>query len=219
MKSSKPVLVDSRRLRLARREIREFLAVVGPKGIPLTRLPKLLIKRLGRRAPSAMELSDLITSVACVEQRSINRRIVTTVYCRDRPGDAYERVLRKAGRPMHFNDICAETRRVLVRSKPLNPKVVAVQLGADSRFTAMAHSGHWALSAWPDVETRKITDIAAAVLVGGEGPMEGRTLSNLIARRRPVAPKSVTASLHRDSRFKKVGRGIWTMVDRTTLGT
>lgn len=169
--------------------------------------------------PSNAELSCLLASVACVERLTVNGRLRNRIYCRDSPGDTYERILLRAGEPMHFTDICAATRKVVRRSKPINPKVVAVQLAADPRFTAMAHSGYWALSVWPDLETRNITDIAAAMLAGAKGPMEVRTLSNLIARRRPVAPKSVTASLHRDSRFKRVGPGIWTMVDRTTLGT
>ena len=135
------------------------------------------------------------------------------IYCRDSPGDTYERILLRAGEPMHFTDIWAATRKVVRRSKPINPKVVAVQLAADPRFTAMAHSGYWALSMWPDVDTRKITDIAAALLADTTEPMKVATLSNLIARRRPVAPKSVTASLHNDARFKRVARGVWTIVD------
>jgi len=215
LKSPRICLVDARRSRIARKEIRALLGKARPKGLSRDQLWKLLRKRLGRRMPSDAELSRLLTSVACVERLTVNGRVRNRVYCRDSPGDTYERILRRAGEPMHFTDICAATRQVISRSKPLNPKVVAVQLGADPRFTAMAHSGYWALSAWPNVETRGIADIAAALLADAKRPMKVGTLSTIIARLRPVAAKSVTATLHNDSRFQRVGRGIWTIIDRT----
>jgi hypothetical protein len=114
---------------------------------------------------------------------------------------------------MHFTDIYAATRQVISRSRPLNPRVVAVQLAADPRFIAMAHSGYWALSVWPDVDTRRITDIAVVLLTEAKRPLKVQTLSDIIAEQRPIAPKSVTALLHNDARFKRVARRVWTLVD------
>jgi hypothetical protein len=206
------------RLRAARREIRAVLLNADSEIISLSAIGKAIERKLGDRAPSKLELERIVRNMRSVEKRERGASNRDEIYFLTGPCDRYERLLQRAGRPLHFRELYDSVRRSEQIGIPRSPKVVAVQLRNDPRFVPIGASGLWVLAKWPQVETRKITDVAEAILMAAEHPLTDDALFDRISQRRPVGRKSVTVLLHGDKRFSRMPGGRWTLARRGPRG-
>lgn len=197
------------RLRIARKEIRKTLIQPGSAGISLTVLVRSMKDKFGINAPSSDEVRAIVRKMPRGKMRSTVRGNYPERATADWITNACERLLRRERRPLHFSDLCAGVNRSARFQPPLSAKLVAVYLHRDPRFVPIAWSGSWALAEWPNVETRRITDVAEAILIAARRPLGDDALFQLIAERRPVGRKSVTPLLNRDKRFRRIPGGLW----------
>jgi len=199
------------RLRATRKEIRKVLAA-GP--LSNKDLARLLRTKLGPEAPSNKELARIISKMPRGKQRANIRGRPAEKPSADWITNTCERLLRRRRKPLHFSELCTGVNRSGRFKLRLSPRLVAVYLHRDARFVPISWSGFWALAEWPDVETRRITDVAEAVLIATQEPLSDEVLFERIAERRPVGRKSVTPMLNKDKRFRRMEGGLWSLAKK-----
>jgi hypothetical protein len=74
-----------------------------------------------------------------------------------RTADRFERILRRAGKPMHFRKLA--TSQTLEGGRTTELAAVG-KLYRDPRFVPIARTGLWAMKAW-NLDTGSVTEIAA----------------------------------------------------------
>jgi hypothetical protein len=210
----RPVIVSKnrrdRRLHAALRHIEHLLTVQYPDGLRSRELLNALADKFGPFAPSLTEIPALVRSMAAVEEVRPDGRYRARGWSLKNPANQYERLLREAGKPLHFKEITHQARRATC-SGLIQSSAVTKILTEDSRFVAVAQSGLWALTEWGDIETRTITNIAADLIEKAGGPIDQDRLYTLIKARRPVARDSIRALLDRDGRFRRAGIQMWSL--------
>jgi len=70
--------------------------------------------------------------------------------------------------------------------RPVSKDSLSHIMSSDSRFSSIGKTGIWTLTEWK-LETRKVTDVAAAILGRRSGPMTEMALYSLISIKRPVS--------------------------------
>jgi DNA-directed RNA polymerase delta subunit len=201
-------------LRRARREIKLVLTNGFPQGLTVTRLRAYLQSKLGSDTLLLSEVAAIARSVASIEFDPQTYRF------RARPGflqhvaDEYERVLRAAGKPMHYREICSKTAGTKGGKRDQLPRDVGRMLSFDPRFTPIGGSGFWSLTEWTHVETRKVVSVAVDLLEKAGKPLHHKKLFRLISRLRPVSKSSIENRLGEDPRLIRVGRGTWGLAKR-----
>jgi hypothetical protein len=214
----RPIIVpksrrDGEQLYAALRHIKHLLTVQYPHGLRSRELLNALANKFGPFAVSLTELPALVRSIAALEEKKAHGRYRARGGSLKNPANQYERLLREAGKPLHFKEIIDRTRRATC-SGLIQSRSVTNVLTEDPRFVAMAQSGFWALTEWRNIETRTITNIAADLIEKAGGPLDQDCLYTLIKARRPVARDSIRALLGRDARFRRTGVQMWSLVER-----
>jgi hypothetical protein len=215
---SRRAQIGVERMRAVRKEIRKALAQPGSARISLRVLVGLMKSKFGKDAPSSKEVGAIIRKMPRGSVRPTVRGRPAERPAADWVTNTCERLLRRRRKPLHFSDLCAGVNRVGCLCPRLSPKLVAVYLYRDARFVPIGWSGLWALAEWPQVETRKITDVAEAILIDAEHPLTDEALFDRISQRRPVGRKSVTVLLNGDERFRRIPGGRWTLASRGPRG-
>jgi hypothetical protein len=207
----RPMIVARNRkdkgLHAALSHIKHLLTVRYPHGLRSRELLNALGKKFGPFAPSLTEIPTLVQSIAPLEDGTIDRRHRARSWGLKNPANQYERILREAGKPLHFKEIIQRA----PRARRFHLRSTTNILTEDSRFVAVARSGFWALTEWVNVETRTIPDIAADLIEKAGCPIDQNRLYTLIKARRPVARKSVRTLLSRDARFRRTGLQMWSL--------
>lgn len=196
-------------LRSVRKEIRETLKRPDSAHVSLRTLVRLLNDKFGEKSPSSEEIRGIVMRMSRGKARQIIRGTCPQRRSAVSITNACERLLLKAGKPIHFADLCASLNRAARFNPPVSPKLVSVYLQREARFVPIGCSGCWALAEWPNVDTRGIADIAEAMLLAAKEPLSAPALFELIANCRPVGRKSVVPMLHSDKRFKRTRNGLW----------
>lgn len=194
------------------RQTKRILTRTDPHGLSPNELRGVLGKKLGARTPTLAELSELIAACPSLEKDKDTGWYRTGSKFLRKPSDHYERILRAAGKPIHYLAIWREADRTWRHGRVL-PSSVRSALSVDPRFVGIGCSGFWALAEWPNVETRSTPDVAADVLRRARNAINERTLYALVAARRPVKKRSIWSQLAADRRFVRAASGVWRLVD------
>jgi hypothetical protein len=137
-------------------------------------------------------------------------------------GNQVERLLTEVGRSMTLPEILRELNHRLARAG--QPKVkqrnLGNQISTDGRFVPIGRSGLWGLKAWPNLESRSISELIEQFLTERNQPSTVSEIYSYIQQRRPVKRSSVEIYLAETKRFRKVDRTHWglaTWVDARNL--
>jgi hypothetical protein len=198
------------RLRTALHEIEYLLTDPYPDGLRADELRVLLRNKFGPLAPPTDEVPALVRSLRAVEKKKVNGRYRARTSALYNGADRYERLLRDAGRPLHFREVARRV-RLMSNSKPMLARSIQNTLISDPRFVSVPQSRQWALAEWKSIETRTITDLAADLLKKAARPLHETRLYALITARRPAQKNSIPALLRRDRRFKRTGTKVWAL--------
>ena len=139
----------------AQKKINRLLAQDYPEGLSPRELATILQKKLGPIAPTMAELPALLRLDPALEL--FHGRYRSRAGVLSRAADRFERILRRAGKPMHFRKLA--TSQTLEGGRTTQPAVVS-KLYRDPRFVPIGRTGLWAMKAW-NLDTRSVTEIAA----------------------------------------------------------
>ena len=156
--------------------------------------------------PKALRMISSISRVTTEPEKSLQETVATL------PGTyQYEEILRKSGRPLHYNEIFALSDHKIRPGGKLRGRLVSSRLSADPRFVPLGRSGFWALAEWPNIERRPVPDIVAAVLGATTASMMVDEVFRVVLAQRPVSRRTIEVTLSRDTRFKRGSHGGWTL--------
>ncbi len=198
----------------ALRQAKRLLTQNHSQGLSLDEFRSALQRSLPTNTPTLSELSELVAACPNLEKDENTGQYRTRTECLKNSLDHYERILRSAGKPVHYLEIWQEAGRTGGR-RHVSPATARSTLSGDPRFVPISRSGYWALSKWSNVETRSTPEIAAHILKGARRPMSERTLYTLVAARRPVNKRSIWSQLAADPRFLRAAPGMWLLADKS----
>lgn len=123
----------------------------------------------------------------------------------------FERVLREAGKPLHFEDINREVNNRLVSKglKKLESRNIANIMSSDERFVAIGKTGLRGLKSWENVELGNIVELMEECLISLNRPATEQEIYDYIREKRPVSDKSISIYLSNQDRFQKAGFKKW----------
>ncbi len=123
----------------------------------------------------------------------------------------FERVLREAGKPLHFEDITREVNNKLVSKglKKIESRNIANIMSSDKRFVAVGSTGLRGLKSWENVELGNIVELMEECLITLNRPAIEQEIYDYIRRKRPVSAKSISIYLSNQDRFQKTGFKKW----------
>lgn len=123
----------------------------------------------------------------------------------------FERVLREAGKPLHFEDITREMNARLVSKglKKVESRNITNIMSSDKRFVAIGSTGLRGLKCWENVELGNIVDLMEECLISLNRPATEQEIYDYIAEKRPVSDKSISIYLSNQDRFQKAGFKKW----------
>lgn len=123
----------------------------------------------------------------------------------------FERVLREAGKPLHFEDITREVNNRLVSKglKKLESRNISNIMSSDERFVAVGSTGLRGLKSWENVELGNIVDLMEECLISLNRPATEQEIYDYIAGKRPVSDKSISIYLSNQDCFQKAGFKKW----------
>ncbi len=139
----------------AQKKINRLLAQDYPEGLSRRELAMILRKKLGPMAPTMAELPALVRLDPALEL--FHGRYRSRAGVLSRTADRFERILRRAGKPMHFRKLA--TSQTLEGGRTTELAAVG-KLYRDPRFVPIARTGLWAMKAW-NLDTGSVTEIAA----------------------------------------------------------
>lgn len=218
--NSRPVIFPQRNRQAIRRVLKEIQSLLTrryPNGLTPTDLHSKLQKKFGARMFKFSSLAAFVKSMPdleMVEGRYRARRGSLKTFV-----DEYERVLREAGRPMHFREIWSKVHGDAPNQ--VTPRNVAhnIHQYKDKRFAPISRSGFWALAEWRDIERRSVADIAEFLLAKFKRPMRQVELFKRISKMRPVLYREMGTLLGHGDRFRKTAPLTWTLAKSKTRGS
>ena len=187
--------------------IRDFTEWVGQIETDLRSSPEPLMKvdfdaRLALR-PNRFGLSlNQVLALLDLEWLSPTEFQVPLELLAGRPNQAC-RVLRQAGRPLHFREITARIQEA-TGEEDLNDRNVSNQISLDARLAPIGRSGLWGLAEW-GAETGTVKDVIASVLMNSPSPLSQLEVWKQVSEVRPCAPTSVAMYLADEPTFKRIG--------------
>ena len=170
------------------------------------------LRRAGETQRTIESVSMLFEGIPNIEELPGGSNIVVAKLGRlTRVADQLERILRRNARPTSLSEMEEELSAFEGRLGSLRTSIHLCQaMSGDPRFKPIGRSGRWTLAEW-ELERGTIVNVAAEILSRSEGPMSGKELRSLIAKRRPLARESLASLLRRDDRFVRVNLGSWTL--------
>jgi hypothetical protein len=209
----RPVISKGRRNkeRLAKllRHVERLLTRDFAHGLTAEQIGDALRRKFGPNAPTAAEVPILVCSIGIAEE--VGGRYQARTSTLANPADHYERLLEKAGKPMHYREIASRARRKGYKVAFINGRAVTITMIRDPRFVPIARSGFWALASWPNIETRTIPDLASDLLRESGRPLHQDDLYAMMSSRRRLKRESVATLLSRDKRFRMVAPRVWAL--------
>jgi Bacterial RNA polymerase, alpha chain C terminal domain len=185
-----------------------LLRLDHPMGLSRSQLIKKL--NLGRKTePSIDELPLVIAAVADVEFDPRRKYYRIKQASMARMSHRLERILHEKGKPTHIADLAYVVWHPNagkgLRQTQIN---ISQVMSDDKRFVPIGKSGFWTLLCW-GVETRKITDLAAAFLRTAAEPMTEEKIYSFILAKRPIRRNSLLSMLREDGRFCRIAPRTW----------
>ncbi len=117
-------------------------------------------------------------------------------------------VLEKAGKPLHFRDI-SERINKMFEGKPVLSRTVHNELIGDKRFVLVGR-GIYGLTEM-GFTTGVVADVIVDVLKQSTDPLSTDQIVEEVMKSRQVKRNTVIANLQNKSKFKKVGKGLYTV--------
>lgn len=118
-------------------------------------------------------------------------------------------VLRKNGKPMHFDEIADRIKSQGFDNKSVVKATVHNELIADKRFVLVGR-GIYALSEW-GFQPGTVLDVIVDVLSGAKGALEAEEIIRQVLKQRVVKKNTIMINLKTKSRFKRVGESKFTL--------
>jgi DNA-directed RNA polymerase delta subunit len=118
-------------------------------------------------------------------------------------------ILKKLGKPLHFNDIAHEINTYYPSSREVLSRTVHNELIGDTRFVLVGR-GIYALQEW-GYESGTVADVIKDVLKEASSPLKSSDIIKEVLKRRKVKPNTVIANLHNRELFTKVDRATYTL--------
>lgn len=119
-----------------------------------------------------------------------------------RMSDKIYLILKKAGKPLHFQEITSQINAAGFSNKQAYKATVHNELILDERFVLVGR-GLYALSEW-GFKRGVVADVIADVMKANGGPITKEHLITEVLKQRLVKPATVNLALMNKKRFKKV---------------
>ena len=120
-------------------------------------------------------------------------------------------ILRKANIPKHFADIAKSINVAGFFGKKANVQTVHNELIGDKRFVLVGR-GIYALKSW-GFQPGVVSDVVKEVLKQAGRPLLVEDIIEAVLAKREVKRNTVVANLQNKSMFRKVGRGLYELVE------
>lgn len=189
--------------------IRRLLRSRYPAKLTLKKIIDVVSERPSFRGIDEKKIRTLLSSMKEVEKRGNSYRL--TAASMASRADQYEQILQRAGRPLHYRELAKRARRFGFTGNTNQHQSVTNILVADPRFIPVAHTGRWALAAWPNLETRTITEIMFEEISNAGRPLHEDELVVRVTKRRPAKRPSIPRMLAANDKFRKVEVKTWTI--------
>lgn len=122
-------------------------------------------------------------------------------------------VLKKAGKPLHFQKITDFINEIKFSEKKANVQTVHNELIKDPRFVLVGR-GIYALSEW-GYKLGTVTDVIAAVLKEANSPLSRDEIVNKVLKQRIVKKNTIILALQARNRFQRVSEKVYKLIDET----
>ena len=120
-------------------------------------------------------------------------------------------ILEVSGKPKHFTDIAEAINRAYPAGKPVLSRTVHNELIGDKRFLLVGR-GIYALKSW-GFQPGVVLDVVKEVLKQAGRPLSVEDIIEAVLAKREVKRNTVVANLQNKSMFRKVGRGLYELVE------
>jgi DNA-directed RNA polymerase delta subunit len=127
-------------------------------------------------------------------------------------GDKAFIVLRRSGKPMHFEEITNQINEVSFDHKTAHKQTVHNELIKDDRFVLVGR-GLYGLSDWGYIPGT-VADVMEAILTKAGEPMTREDLLKKVLKQRMVKKTTVLLGLQSNKRFEKVTGDMYTLKDK-----
>lgn len=162
------------------------------------------------RALGVEEMHEMLALLSSVE-RLEDGRYRGRLYALGSRALQAERVLREAGEPLRLQVILEAVNAAAAAAggRVIGRQGLCEQLTPSPRIAAIARTGYWVLTDWPDVATGTIVEVMEHCLREEGRPMTLEELHDCVTTLRPAKPTSIyTFALEKD-RFVRVDDGRW----------